>query len=187
MSKSTSKKEIERNPDPEPEQAAQGKDVDTELSVEEQRDSYLASWQRARADYQNLRKRTLTDIEHARRNAKQPLIDGVLLVLDHLEMALASTSDSEEGIRQGVELTRAQILQLLESEGVHPISEGGAFDPSRHEAVATVTDADLGPGQVVETVRCGFTWGEHVLRFAQVKVTGAEAVPGQEDPPESRQ
>jgi molecular chaperone GrpE len=181
MSESTSKKE--RKPEPEPEQDARGTEgpghdggsgEQKELTVEEERDTYLANWQRALADYQNLRKRTLTDIENARRNAKQPLFDGMLLVLDNLEMALASLAsndEKEENIRLGVELTRTQLLQLLASEGVHPVPAGGAFNPAIHEAVATVTDAELGPGQVVETVRSGYTWGERVLRFAQVKVT----------------
>lgn len=172
MAKSTSKKERRQEPEPEREtDLEQEEGEQSELSVEEERDTYLANWQRARADYQNLRKRTVTDIENARRSAKQPLFDGMLLVLDNLEMALASMGENDEGIRLGVELTRTQLLQLLASEGVHPVAAGGAFDPAIHEAVATVVDPKLEPGQIVETVRSGYMWGERVLRFAQVKVT----------------
>jgi molecular chaperone GrpE len=139
-----------------------------------ERDEYLASWQRAQADYQNLRRRMAQDIEAATRRAKQPLLSDVLLVLDQLEMALAVPAEHEDArnLRIGVELTRGELLRALENEGVRPVPEGGAFDPAVHQALRTVAAPEAEPGSIVKTVRRGYTWGDQVLRFAQVEVAG---------------
>lgn len=139
-----------------------------------ERDEYLASWQRAQADYQNLRRRLSADIDAATRRAKQPLLSDVLLVLDQLEMALAVPAEHEDAknLRTGVELTRGELLRALENEGVRPVPEGGAFDPAVHQALRTVAAPDAEPGAIVKTVRRGYTFGDQVLRFAQVEVAG---------------
>ncbi|HVS19031.1 MAG TPA: nucleotide exchange factor GrpE [Planctomycetota bacterium] len=138
-----------------------------------ERDDYLARWQRAAADYQNLKRRSASEVEHAVRRSLEGLLAGLLLVVDHLDLALSSPSSSDDAraLAEGVRLTRDQLLATLRAEGVEPIAEGGAFDPALHEAVATLERADLEPGQVVDTLRRGYTWRGQVLRAAQVRVS----------------
>ena len=137
-----------------------------------QRDDYLARWQRATADYKNLRRRTGEDIEAAMRRTMTPLLENLLLVLDHLDLALTTPIDSDDAaaLAEGVKLTRDQFLKSLQQEGVESIPAGGPFDPDLHEAVATVETDEVEPGTVVETVRRGFTWRGIVLRHSHVKV-----------------
>jgi molecular chaperone GrpE len=52
------------------------------------------------------------------------------------------------------------------------VPEGGAFDPAVHQALRTVAAPEAEPGSIVKTVRRGYTWGDQVLRFAQVEVAG---------------
>ena len=134
-----------------------------------------ANWLRAQADYQNLRRRQLTDIDAAVRRAQAPFLENVLLVLDHLEMALATEAKSADAkvLMSGVKLTRDQLLQALEREEVRPIPTSGAFDPAVHQAVGTVQDGDHPPGTIAVVVRSGWSHRGQVLRPAQVKVAAA--------------
>lgn len=145
----------------------------TALAAE--RDDYMARWQRAAADYQNLKRRSAAEVEGAVRRSLEGLLNGLLLVVDHLELALASQVESADAraLAEGVRLTRDQLLGTLRQEGVEPIAEGGTFDAHLHQAVATLERADLEPGQVVDTLRRGYTWRGQVLRAAQVRVSRA--------------
>jgi molecular chaperone GrpE len=144
-----------------------------------ERDENLARFQRAQADFQNLRRRTQSDIDAAVRRSQQALLEGLLLALDQLELALATPRESEEAaqVARGIEMTRAHLLNTLAQAGVAPMSElvpGARFDPTRHEAVASLPSADMEPGSVIEVVRTGYAWVDVVLRPAQVLVSAAK-------------
>lgn len=145
-----------------------------------ERNEYLENWQRARADYQNLRRRMLADTEAAVRRSKEVLLGELLTVLDFLDMALATECEGEEAraLHKGIELTRGQLWQLLEREGVSVVPEEGPFDPAVHQAVETVAAEDRPPGEIVRTLRRGYRLGDGVLRHAQVAVAAA---PGEDE------
>jgi molecular chaperone GrpE len=145
------------------------------VEAEKQRDEHLASWQRAQADYQNLRRRLQSDIDAAVQRAKAPLLSELLLVLDYLDMALAAPVTTPEGknLHAGVQMTKSQLARAVEREGVRPVPESGPFDPSVHDAVERIETRDVPDGEIVETVRRGYMQGTQVLRPAQVKVAVA--------------
>jgi molecular chaperone GrpE len=138
-------------------------------------DELRARWQRAQADYQNLKRRTQSDLDGMLRRNMQPLLESLLLVIDHLDMALAApvTSEDARGLAVGVRMTRDQLVRALEEEDVRSIREDGEFDPELHQAVASVPDADGTPGAIVDVVRRGYSWRGAVLRPARVRVTAA--------------
>ena len=70
----------------------------------------------------------------------------------------------------GVQITRDQIIKVMEREEVLPIPTDGAFDPAVHQAVAMIETTEEEPGQILEAVRSGWTHKALVLRYAQVKV-----------------
>lgn len=154
--------------------------------AERERDEYLQNWQRARADFKNLKRRTLEDIDAAVHRERSALLQENLQVLDYLDMALASPCESQDAknLLMGVQMTRDQLWKMLEEQGVATITAEGALDPTRHQAVSTVETEDVEPGQIIEEVRKGYLIGERVLRFAQVKVSvaaeEAQAEPGAE-------
>jgi molecular chaperone GrpE len=150
--------------------------------VARERDEYLRNWQRAQADYQNLRRRVQGDIDAAVHRSKKGFYTELLLVLDYLDMACASPCQSADakGLLAGVEMTRGVLLQALEREGVKPIAANGAFDPALHEAVESVEAPDKPAGSIVAVLRRGWTSTQGVLRPAQVKVAGAPAAKGGE-------
>ncbi len=142
--------------------------AELENLVEEMR----ANWQRTQADYQNARRRAQSDVEAGMKRALAPLLDGLLLVLDNLDMALASPADSADAknLALGVELTRRLLISALANEAVEAIPEGGAFDPEKHQAVSQIPSDEHAPGDVARTLRRGYTWRGGVLRYAQVVV-----------------
>ena len=131
---------------------------------------------RAHADYQNLKRRAQADLEAGLRRQMTPLLDDLLLVLDFLDMALASpaTHDETKNLAMGVEMTRNKFVQALEASDVVAIDTTGKFDPALHDAAEAVEDPDQEPGTILATLRRGYKWQEHVLRPAQVKVVAGD-------------
>ncbi len=129
-------------------------------------------WARAQADYKNLRRRAQADYELGLRRELQPLFDELLLVLDFLDMALASPIESPDAknLVIGIEMTRAKMIQALENNDVRPIPIDGPFNPDLHEAASTVIRDDVEAGTIVGVVRSGYTWKDDVLRHAHVSV-----------------
>lgn len=140
-----------------------------------ERDDYIARWQRAQADFQNLRRRTQSDIDVAVRRSQQSLLEGMLLAIDQLDLALAAprAGTAADQLARGVDMTRSELLRTLAGSGVRPMADlapGDRFDPALHQAVASIPRAEREPGTIVEVVRTGYSWGELVLRPAQVVV-----------------
>lgn len=140
--------------------------------VTAQRDEYLTALQRSQADYQNLRRRLQSDIDAATSRSKGPLLQDLLLVLDYLDMALASPCTTSEGknLLAGVEMTKGQLVRALEREGVKQVPETGMFDSAVHQAVERTETSDAAPNTILATLRRGYTHNGTVLRPAQVKV-----------------
>lgn len=147
--------------------------------VRKERDGFLAQWQRAQADYQNLKKRTATEVDSAVRRALAPLLGEALLLIDNLDLALASSAAAgNDELANGVRLSREKFLRGLEAAGVQPIPRKDRFDPQTQEAVATSERADLEPGTVLDVLREGYTHQGQVLRPAQVRVSTRARGPG---------
>lgn len=128
-------------------------------------------WRRALADADNVRKRCARDIERARAEERSRMAAMWLPVVDHLEMALAHAGADPGAILEGVRSVRDQAVSLLASLGFPRDEEVGTpFDPTRHEAVTAVPDADADPGTVLHVVRPGYGRDDHQLRPASVVV-----------------
>jgi molecular chaperone GrpE len=153
--------------------------------AERERDEYLGNWHRARADYQNLKRRTFDDVQGAVGRERTALLQEMLTILDFLDMALATPVEHPEAknLKTGVQMTRDQLMALLERHRVAAMeTELGGFDHDLHQAVSTVETTDVEPGQIVEVMRRGFTIAGDVLRYAQVRVA---AEPQAEPQPEA--
>ena len=97
----------------------------------------------------------------------------MLPALDNFDAALAyePQTPSEDKILDGMRSTRAQLLDLLQTEGLAPIpAENVPFDPAVHEAVSGPAAAGDGELIVAAELRRGYTLGGRVLRAALVTV-----------------
>jgi molecular chaperone GrpE len=159
--------------------------VDENTSIDQLRKQLQASRQdaaaheekflRARADMENYKKRIERTYADRAHSSKKDLLRDLLGVKDNLERALQYAGSSEAGsesLMEGVRLTQYQLNQMLQKEGVDPIeAEGQPFDPRLAEAIQSVNDQSVDDHTVVKVVRTGYTYGDEVLRPAQVIVS----------------
>ena len=144
----------------------------TREQVEEmrrERDDLRDQLLRRRADFENYRKRVERDRQQAGLDAVTALLKALVPTLDNLDRALAAPGG--EGLREGVELIRRDLLALLEGHGLETHDpKGERFDPERHQALAHESVPGHEEGTVVEVFGKGYTYKDRLLRPALVKV-----------------
>jgi len=152
-------------------QTASGESLEVLLAKErEKAQSYLASWQRSAADFQNYKRRVDQEREEATRMAGAALIFNLLPLVDDLERALQNVDHHLAGLTwvDGIRLIYRKFEALLEMSGVEEIpAENESFDPNLHEAVMFGEGED---GKVTSVVQKGYKLGGRVLRPAMVVV-----------------
>jgi len=122
------------------------------------------------AEMDNFRKRQARRADEAGAAEKERLLSLILPVADNLNRALNHSDQPDDTLRQGVDLTRRELLRLLEAEGLTRLpTVGEPFNPNWHEAVATISSA-AEPDTIVEEVEAGYLLGDKLLRPARVVV-----------------
>jgi|ETNmetMinimDraft_2_1059921.scaffolds.fasta_scaffold163451_2 molecular chaperone GrpE len=139
--------------------------------VEKSRDEYLAGWQRAKADFENYKKREIENKQQDREYFNKDWILRILELYDNLERAEEYLPD-ELKENDWVKAVREIQRQFLESiEGLEEIeAKGESFNPETHEALEQV-DSEEEIGRVVEVVEKGYLLNDKVIRPAKVKVS----------------
>jgi molecular chaperone GrpE len=131
---------------------------------------------RARAEFDNYRKRMAREAERARKMAADGLVRSLLPVLDHLELALEHAKDNSGGLAEGVAIVVKQFQEVLAANGVEPIpAKGVVFDPTVHEAVMQRPSDETPAGHVVMEFQKGYTLNGVVLRPSKVVVSSGSA------------
>jgi molecular chaperone GrpE len=130
----------------------------------------LSGWQRAQADYQNLRRRADQEREELAKFANAQLILHLLPIVDDLERALGNLDAKLAGLTwvEGIYIIERKLEAALELMGVATITaEGQRFDPNLHEALFYEEGDD---GVVLREIQRGYTLHGRVLRPALVAV-----------------
>lgn len=136
--------------------------------IEEKNTDYL----RARADYENLKRRTETsNSQHYSEGMAKAVLE-MLPVIDNLERALDAEKENTP-MRQGVELVLKQAKTSLEKLGVEEIEAlGAAFDPNLHNAVMQVPSEEGEESGIIKTeLMKGYKISGKVIRHSMVQVT----------------
>jgi len=139
--------------------------------LQRERDEFLAGWQRAKADLVNYKKEEKQRLQGLMEYVRGEFLASLLPLVDNLERAEKELKDEEKNSKlvQGFLQIAKQFRDFLYSKGVKEIeAEGKEFNPSLHEAVATVQGEKS--GKVAEVVEKGYTAGNTLLRPAKVKV-----------------
>ena len=137
--------------------------------IRKERDEYLDNMRRMKAELEN--SRTRLEREHARsvELASERLVKELLPILDSLERALEAEGD----IKEGVEATRDQLVDILTQEGLNAISseEGQSFDPALHEALMSKPSDEHEEDTVIQTLERGYLLKDKPIRPAKVVVS----------------
>ncbi len=125
---------------------------------------YLDGWQRAQADFVNLRRRDEEAKAELIKFASLFLIEELIPVLDSFNIAL---SQQAADIRPVYD----QMLSVLKSNGLEEFDPlGETFNPREHEALGIVhTDSNKEDHKVLEVLQKGYKLNGRVIRPAKVK------------------
>lgn len=131
---------------------------------------------RAVAELDNLRKRNAAELEKARKFAIDKFARALLEVMESLDKACEIDQAADnESIREGIELTRKQLLSVFEKASIRKIEPevGDPFDPNKHAGMASVPSADMAPNHIYEVFRPGYMIHDRLLRAASVIVSAS--------------
>jgi molecular chaperone GrpE len=128
----------------------------------------------AKAEAENNRRRSLEEVDKARKFAVEKFAMELLAVKDSLEMALADQTGEVEALKNGVELTLKQLVAAFEKSQLLEINPmGDKLDPHKHQAIAMVP-SDAEANTVVQVMQKGYELAGRVIRPAMVMVAAAK-------------
>jgi len=147
--------------------APQAAEANLETRLAEMSDAYL----RAKAEAENIRRRSEEEIAKARKFAVEGFADSLLPVKDSLEAAIAIQAATPEQLLEGVHATLRQLAAALERNKVLEINPpaGTKFDPHQHQAISMVP-AEQEANTVVAVLQKGYLIADRVLRPALITV-----------------
>jgi len=137
------------------------------------------------AEFENFRKRVARERGAQAAFGNEQLLRAVLPFLDNLERAMGQEGGSAVALLSGVRMTHDQFLLELRKFGLEPLpAQGGTFDPSLHEAIASVPSSGKPGGTILAEARKGYLLHGRLLRPAQVTVAAAPPEDGGGDAPD---
>jgi molecular chaperone GrpE len=130
---------------------------------------------RITADFENLRRRTYKEQEQALWRAQADIIAPLLAVIDNFDRALddiakRTTQEESQSTLSGMALIRKELASLCERAGVQEMVPTEHFDPSQHEALASIDSSTHTQGNIVQIFQKGYLLKGQVLRPAKVSV-----------------
>ena len=160
--------EAATTPAPETSTGPEARLAELEARHAEVSDAYL----RAKAEAENIRRRSEEEIGKARKFAVEAFAESLLPVKDSLEAAIAIQNATPEQLLEGVHATLRQLGAALERNKVLPIAPpaGTRFDPHQHQAISVVP-AEQEANTVVAVLQKGYLIADRVLRPALVTVS----------------
>ncbi|KAG0510890.1 MAG: hypothetical protein NPMRD1_570002 [Nitrosopumilales archaeon] len=123
------------------------------------------------ADFQNLQRKTQSDIENGINLKIDKLLLKLLAIYDDLFLAKKVLAD-EKIDGSGLESIVKNMNSLLLEYKVTPINAlGEIFNPNFHEAVSVVEDSSLDEGTITKEIRKGYISQNRVIRPTIVEIS----------------
>ncbi|MFO7964176.1 MAG: nucleotide exchange factor GrpE [Desulfobacterales bacterium] len=161
--------------------SAKGTEEDLEKMLETAENEIKDTYDRllrVSAEFENYKKRVSRETDEFKKYANEALISALLPIMDNLERAIDAFRENhsdQESLLEGVLLTHAEILKVLEKFGVVSIDAAGKpFDPNYHEAVMQETAEDHPDNTVIRELQKGYLMHNRLLRPSMVVVSKKE-------------
>lgn len=145
--------------------------AELEKQLEEQKKSYVYLM----ADFENYRKRTLSEKQDLLKYGGSETLKKLLPVIDDLERAIDAMEKTDDvaSVKEGVNLIYSKFKTYLEQNNltVIPAAMGDDFNDDIHEAM-TMFPAPTPElkGKIVDCVTKGYKLNDKVIRYAKVVV-----------------
>ena len=144
-----------------------------QATVADQKDSVI----RAKAEVDNVRRRSAQDVEKARKFALEKFAAEMLTVVDNLERGLATIdaeAEEQKATFEGVNLTLQGLLSGLEKFGVKAVDpQDQPFNPELHQAMSMQEVEGVEPNTVIAVMQKGYELNGRLIRPAMVMVSKA--------------
>lgn len=138
-------------------------------------DDYLDQLMRARADTENVRRRSERELDKARKYALDSFLQELVAVKDSLEMGLAAAQEPGADVSklaEGMALTDQLLAAAMSKAGareINPLNE--PFNPEWHQAMSVQESDAVPPNTVVMVFQKGYMLHDRLLRPARVVVS----------------
>lgn len=127
------------------------------------------------AEVENMRKRFEREKENILKFGSEKILSSLITVVDNFDLTVnALKNDNDEKVQnivKGIEMVRAQFLDVLKQNGLTPVeSLGKVFDPNFHEAVAQAPAEGKKDQEIITEYQKGYVLNGRLLRAAKVVV-----------------
>ncbi|MDO9577668.1 MAG: nucleotide exchange factor GrpE [Candidatus Cloacimonadales bacterium] len=142
-----------------------------EIELAELKDKYI----RAAAEFENFRKRNISEKSNWIKNANERIVLDLCDVIDNFERALHPEVEmNRESFEKGIKLIFQQLNNLLKKEGVEKLEAlGKEFDPEFHDALAHIP-SELEENTVIAIIQNGYKMNNKIIRPVRVAVSNGE-------------
>lgn len=145
-------------------------------AAEEEAKEHYDKLLRVMAEFENFKKRVTKEKDELVKYGNEKLLEELLPFLDDLDRVLEHVPiDATEEVKtfaDGVALARKNLGTTLDKFGLKEVAaQSQTFDPTQHEAIATVETDSCEPGHVVAVHRKGYWLFDRLLRPAMVTVS----------------
>ncbi|QJC31396.1 nucleotide exchange factor GrpE [Enterobacteriaceae endosymbiont of Macroplea mutica] len=127
---------------------------------------------RAQAEIDNIKKRSILDMEKTYKFSLEKIIIELLPIIDTLERAIIlEKNNCSSKMIEGIALTLKLFIKTISKFGVMIINETNVpFDPLKHQAMSIVNTNNIQENYVIEIMQKGYMLHGRLLRPAMVSI-----------------
>ena len=137
------------------------------------KDAYL----RAKAEEDNVRRRSEKEVANSRKFAVEGFAKEMLNVADSLKLACSvevndDSNETVKSLHEGVEITLKQLNSAFAKFALVEIAPevGDKIDPNLHQAMSMIESEEVDSGCVINIIQSGYSLHDRLLRPAMVVV-----------------
>ena len=159
----------------------EGELLDQASEIDELKKLADENWEkvlRLQAELDNLRKRTLKDIESASKGSIERVFQEILPIMDSFELGVKVDTSTKEGVETFIEGQTAtfklfqSVLDKFLIETINP--ENMKYDPELHEVISMQDSEEIESGYIIEVIQKGYRLKNRLLRPARVIVSSED-------------
>jgi molecular chaperone GrpE len=146
----------------------ESEDISKLLEIEKQ---YEKKLKLVLADFQNLTRKTQSDIENGVNSKINEFALDFLKIYDDFIRAKEVFSESKIN-SEGLDSILKNMDSLLQKYHIEPIDAlGEIFDPNFHEAISIIDDPELDDGTITKEIRKGYISHKAIIRPTLVEIS----------------
>jgi len=152
-------------------------DSEKELSeieiLQKKHDENYDALLRATAEIENIKKRSLKEVENAYKYSTESILQEIIPIYDSLSLScnLSDEKTTKEQLDQGNKLLLSMFQKIFEKNNIEEINpQGESFNPEFHQAISTIENNNEKNDKITEVVQKGYLLNNRVIKPALVIV-----------------